>query len=525
MTEEAPAVPASEETGPEAEGGPPEPSIAPGPVYLTVLAIATCGLVYELVAGTLASYLLGDSVTQFSLVIGVYLTSMGLGAWLSKFLTRGIARRFVDVEIAVALVGGLSAPALSFAFGSPRLFQPVFFGLVTLIGTLVGLEIPLMLRLLRRSVAFKDLVAQVLTFDYLGALAASVLFPIVFLPRIGLMRTSILFGLLNVAVAFASVRIFRERLGNTGPLLARAGLVTVLLLGAFAGAERLTSLAEESLYADEVVFARNSPYQRIVMTRNRAGFQLFLNGHLQFSSVDEYRYHEALVHPAFAAVPRARRVAVLGGGDGLAVREVLKHEEVESVTLVDLDPAMTDLARRHPLLVSLNGGSLASPKVTVVNRDAMVWLKEGQDLYDLVLVDFPDPNSYAVGKLYTRSFYGLVRRRLDPDGAMSVQSTSPLFARRSYWIIERTIAAAGFETRPYHAAVPSFGEWGYVLASPRPVEVAGDRLPPGLRFLTPASLPTLFTFGADLAPLPVPVNRLNDQVLVHEYEREWRRFD
>ena len=499
--------------------------VRPGPVYATVLAIATCGLVYELVAGTLASYLLGDSVTQFSLVIGVYLTSMGVGAWLSKFLERGIARRFVDIEIAVALVGGLSAPVLSFAFGSPRIFTPVFFGIVSLVGVLVGLEIPLMLRLLRSSVAFKDLVAQVLTFDYLGALAASVLFPLLFLPRLGLVRTSVLFGLLNVGVAFASLRIFRSRIGNPSLLVVRAGIVTAVLLAAFVGAERLTSLAEESLYADDVVHAKTSAYQRIVVTRNRAGFQLFLNGHLQFSSVDEYRYHEALVHPAFAAVRRARRVAVLGGGDGLAVREVLRHPEVESVTLVDLDPAMTDLARRHPLLVSLNRAALASPKVTVVNRDAMVWLKEGTDLFDLVFVDFPDPSSYAVGKLYTRSFYGLLARRLDPEGAIAVQSTSPLFARRSYWIIERTIAAAGFVTRPYHATVPSFGEWGYVLASPRTVEPDPARLPRALRWLTAETLPSLFVFGADMAYLPVPVNRLNDQVLVHQYEKEWRKFD
>ncbi len=528
MSEEAPAAAA----GGEAALPPDSPAtLRPGPVYVTVLVIATCGLVYELVAGTLASYLLGDSVTQFSLVIGVYLTSMGLGAWLTRFLERGIARRFIEAEIAVALVGGLSAPALSFAFGSTRLFEPVFFTIVILIGALVGLEIPLMLRILKSSVVFKDLVAQVLTFDYLGALVASVLFPILFVPRLGLVRTSILFGLLNAAVAFASIRLFRDLLGSPRLLLAKASAVTAILLAGFVAADRLTTMAEETIYADEVVFARTSPYQRIVMTRNSAGFQLFLNGHLQFSSVDEYRYHEALVHPAFASVPRARRVAVLGGGDGLAVREILRHPEVESVTLVDLDPVMTGLAKAHPLVSALNHGSLKDPKVTVVNADAMVWLKETSGLFDLVFVDFPDPNSYAVGKLYTRSFYGLVKRHLDPEGVMAVQSTSPLFARRSFWIIERTIASAGFVTRPYHASVPSFGEWGFVLAAPAegkgtpPPEAVAARLPQGLRYLSPGSLPSLFTFGPDMSPVPGPVNRLNDQVLVHTLEREWRKFE
>ncbi|MHB8797345.1 MAG: polyamine aminopropyltransferase [Thermoanaerobaculia bacterium] len=498
--------------------------VRPGPVYLAVLVIATCGLVYELVAGALASYLLGDTVTQFSLVIGMYLTAMGAGAWLSKFVERGVARRFIEAEIAVAFLGGFSAPILSFAFLSPRWFHPVFYGLVFLTGTLVGLEIPLLLRLLRNSVAFKDLVAQVLTFDYLGAFAASILFPLVFVPRLGLFRTSLFFGLLNILVAFATIRIFRHETGPSGGLVAKAALVAVLLIGGFAGADRLSDLAEEQQYADEVLLAKSSPYQRVVLTRNKAGFQLFLNGHLQFSSVDEYRYHEALVHPAFGVVPGARRVAVLGGGDGLAVREVLRHASVEEITLVDLDPLVTRLARENPLFVSLNGGSLLSPKVTVVNDDAMKWLEKGTDLYDLVFVDFPDPSSFSVGKLYTRHFYGRLRRRLAPDGAFAVQATSPLFARKSFWIVDRTIEASGFQTRPYHATVPSFGEWGYVLAAPRPFEVPA-RLIPGLRFLSDETLAAMFSFGPDMARWEAPVNRLHDQVLVRTYESEWRKFE
>jgi spermidine synthase len=495
------------------------------PVYLTVFVIASCGLVYELVAGALASYLLGDSVTQFSLVIGVYLSSLGLGAFLSRYIVRGVARRFVDAEIAVALIGGLSAPALFFAFSSPRWFPPVFYGIVVLIGTLVGLEIPLLMRLLKDAVEFRDLVSQVLTFDYLGSLAASLLFPLVLLPRLGLTRTSVLFGLLNVAVAFWSLHLFRHLVGHPSGLYVRAAFTGVVLVAAFVLADRLTAIAEENQYADEVIVAKTTPYQRIVVTRNRAGFQLFLNGHLQFSSVDEYRYHEALVHPAFAvAGGHARRVAVLGGGDGLAVREVLRHPEVESVTLVDLDAVMTGLARTHPLFVALNGGSLASPKVRVVNDDAMVWIEKAKDLFDVVIVDFPDPNSYAVGKLYTARFYALVKRRLDPDGVVAVQSTSPLFARKSFWIVDATLKASGFTTKAYHVAVPSFGEWGFVLAAKKPFDVP-PRLPEGLRALSAALLPSLFIFGPDTGPVESPVNRLNDQVLVRTYEREWKRFD
>ncbi len=350
------------------------------------------------------------------------------------------------------------------------------------------------------------------------------------MPQLGLVRTSLVIGLLNAVVALYSIHLFRDRLGGTGLLLGKAVGTIVLLATGMVFADRLTSLSEEHLYADEVVLAKSSPYQRIVITRNCAGFQLFLNNHLQFSSVDEYRYHEALVHPAFSAVPGARRVLVCGGGDGLAVREVLKHESVESVTLVDLDPLITTLARENPLLAAQNGGALSNPKVTVVNADAMLWISDPQNSaassrFDVAIVDFPDPSSFAVGKLYTARFYALLGRLLAPGAAVSVQSTSPLFARESFWIVARTMEAAGFVTRPYHVSVPSFGEWGFVLAKLGPFEVP-SRVPPGLLSLTPETLPAMFAFAPDMArPGELEVNRLNNQVLVHAYEREWRKFN
>ncbi len=143
----------------------------------TVLLIAACGLIYELVAGALASYLLGDSVTQFSTVIGTYLFAMGIGSWLSRFIARGLATRFVLIEIMVGLVGGFSSALLFLAFAYTDGFRLLLYVLVLIVGILVGLEIPLLMRLLRDRFEFKDVVANVLTFDYLGALGASVLFP------------------------------------------------------------------------------------------------------------------------------------------------------------------------------------------------------------------------------------------------------------------------------------------------------------------------------------------------------------
>ena len=491
-------------------------------LFVTVLLIAACGLVYELVAGALSSYLLGDSVLQFSTVIGTYLFAMGVGSWLSRWVHRGLAARFVTVELMVAVVGGFSSTLLFLAFAFTDAFQPLLYTLVFIIGALVGLEIPLLMRLLRDRLEFKDVVANVLTFDYLGALGASLLFPLVLVPRLGMVRTALLFGLVNAAVALWSTHLLRHALPRRRPLVAGCVVVMGVLAAGFVWAERITRTAEASLYADPVVLTRNSPYQRIVLTAWRDDLRLFLNGHLQFSSRDEYRYHEALVHPGLAALPGARRVLILGGGDGLAVREVLRYPGVE-VTLVDLDPEMTHLFSTHRELVRLNAGALNSPRVRVVNRDAFRWMDETRESFDFVVVDLPDPSNYGIGKLYTTAFYRLLSHHLNQGGMVVVQSTSPLFARSAFWSIDRTLREAGLRTWPYHLYVPSFGEWGFVLAG-RGDYAPPERLPSGLRYLTTGTVPALFQFPADMRPVPVEANRLDDQVLVRYYSEEWERI-
>lgn len=495
-------------------------------LFLNVIIVATCGLIYELLAGTLASYVLGDSVTQFSLIIGIYLSAMGVGSWLSRFIDKGLARRFVDIELAVAVLGGFSAPLLFLAFSRVSYFYPVLYFIVFAIGVFVGLEIPLLLRILKDRIEFKDLVSRVLALDYVGALVASILFPVLFVPRLGLIRTSLIFGMLNAAVALWGTWLLRSIIkGSVLGLRVRAVVVMALLLIALVNANRITSLAEDEMFADEIVYTKDTPYQRIVITRGRAGFQLFLNGNLQFSSTDEYRYHEALVHPAMLLANNPRRVLVLGGGDGLAVREILKYPSVERVTLVDLDPEMTRLSSRFPLLAKLNQQAFDDPRVQVVNDDAFIWVeKTTEPLYDTAIVDFPDPNSFSLGKLYTTRFYRLLRTRLTEQASVSVQSTSPMFARNSYWCIIRTLEAAGFVVRPYYTAVPSFGLWGYALARGSAFEVPRNP-PPGLKFLDDQTLTAMFTLAKDIEPVPVEINRLDNQALVRYYEGEWKRFE
>lgn len=492
-------------------------------VFVTVFLVAACGLGYELVAGTVASYFLGDSVTQFSVAIGLYLFALGLGAWLSRFLVTRLVDRFVDVELAVALLGGTLAAVLHLAFGTGRWFRPVLYGEILAVGTLVGLEIPLLLRILKDDLDFKDLVGKVLSFDYVGSLAVSLAFPLLLLPRLHVIRSSLLLGFVNAFVALWTTYLFEHRLVRPTALRIRCGIALAVLVTGMALAERVQGLGESSYYDGEVVHTVTSPYQRIALTRDTDGFRLYLNGALQFASTDEARYHEALVHPAMATVAEPRRVLVLGGGDGLAVREVLKHPSVERVTLVDIDPAVTDLATSFPLLVAQNRGALSDPRVKVVNDDALAWLRSPEGLHDVAIVDFPDPESYSTSKLYTQRFYELLGGALAKDGAFAVQATSVLSTKKAYWCIVKTIEAAGFTALPYRQFVPSFrGDWGFVLAARRGIGPP-PRLLPGLVTLDDASARAMFTLPPDLRREDVEVNRLDSQVLVRYYEEEVRR--
>jgi len=490
-------------------------------LFITVLLIAACGLIYELIAGTLASYLLGDSVLQFSTIIGCYLFAMGIGSALSRYIDRGLAYRFVWIELLLGVVGGFSSALLFLAFAYTQGFQLLMYALVIVIGILVGLEIPLLMRIIRGRYDFRDVVAHVLTFDYLGALGASLLFPVLLVPYLGLVRSAMLFGIVNVAVALWGTFLFANQLAKAQALRILCCVVLCGLVIGMAQAKRITTAAEDNIYADDIIFARDTRYQHIVLTRFKDDIRLFLNSHLQFSSRDEYRYHEALIHPGLSAIPAPRRVLVLGGGDGLAVREILKYPQIESITLVDLDPEMTRLFSTHPMLTALNQKSFSASRVHIINADAFPWVDSDTESFDFIVIDFPDPTNYSLGKLYTTTFYKAAARHLSAQGLMVVQSTSPMFARDSYWCIAETIKQAGLQTYPYHVYVPSFGEWGFVIAGHREYEPPTS-LPAGLRFVDAKNLPALFQFPPDMAPLAMVPNRLDDQVLVRLYDQDWK---
>lgn len=492
-------------------------------LLVSVFVIATCGLVYELIAGALASYLLGDSITQFSTIIGVYLFSMGIGSWLSRFINKNLIGVFVQVEILIGFIGGISASLLFVSFEYVESFRIILYSLVCLTGTLVGLEIPILMRILEGQLSFKDLVSKVFTFDYIGALLASLMFPLVLVPHLGLVKTAFLFGIFNVAVGLWAIFAFRKELPYLQFMKAQAISVLVFLTIGFAMSEKILTFAETNSYPDKVIYSKSSPYQRIVLTKGNDDLRLFLNGNLQFSSKDEYRYHEALVHVGLASLTNPKNVLVLGGGDGFAVREILKYPSVDHIVLVDLDPEMTRLFGKMPTLTALNGNALNSPKLKVVNQDAFVWLKAAKEKFDFVIVDLPDPSNFSVGKLYTNSFYRLLHQVIAPEGLAVVQSTSPYVAKKSFWTVESTLKSVGFNTTPYHVFVPAFGDWGYILAH-HGTFTPPTKFPADLRFMGAEVLTSMLVFPKDMRVEDSPVNKLNNQILVRYFDEEWSEY-
>jgi len=502
-------------------------------VLAAVFVCAACGLVYELALVALGSYLIGDTVGQASIVLGVMVFAMGIGALAAKPLQSRAAAAFATVEIGLALLGGTSVLLLYAAFAWLDLYAPALVAMAFLLGALIGAEIPLLMVLLQRirEQAPGSAVADLFAADYVGALLGGLAFPFLLLPAFGQLRGALVVGAVNAVAGLALVfTLFRRDLTAVAKAGLSAGAVAVaVLLGyCFAVSSDFEVTARQQLYRDPIVHAERSPYQEIVITESlplpggAPDLRLYLNGDLQFSSVDEYRYHEALVHPLLAG-PR-RTVLVLGGGDGLALREILRYPDVASVTVVELDPAVVRVVRGDPRLAGLTGGSFDDPRVRLVHADAFSWLRSTVERYDAVIADLPDPDETATAKLYSVEFYALVRHAMAADGRLTVQAGSPYFAARSFWCIEATIRAAGLATTPYHVDVPSFGDWGFVLAAPGPptLTLAADR--PALRFLDEATLAAAAVFPADRRPLAVePSTLLNPRVL--EYARaEWRRY-
>ena len=302
------------------------------------------------------------------------------------------------------------------------------------------------------------------------------------------------------------------------------GLSSILVLVImFVFSERIMSYAEEANYGENVLFSQSTPYQRITITGSKQGKKLYLNGNLQFNSADEYRYHEALIHPSFCLFPQAKEVLILGGGDGCAAREVLKYKAVNQITLVDLDPAMTKLFTKNSFLKEINQNSFLNSKVKIYNTDAFIWLKNNAKKFDIIIIDLPDPSNYSLGKLYSNVFYAEVKKHMHESSVCVVQSTSPYVAPNSYWCIVNTIRSIGMQVLPYHNYVPSFGDWGYILFSKQGSLEADYTQLPNTKFFDSTTFVTMMQFSKDIAYRVTDINQLNNQALVNYFEHEWSK--
>ncbi len=540
-------------------------------LYLAMFVMGACGLAYEYTLSKVAGDILGNSVRQWAVIIGIMLFFMGVGADLQKYFSdRVIVDRFIFFEILLGLVGAFGPIAFIYTYGRfPLYFGLIEFLFITGIGLIIGFEIPLITRINERFISqIRVNLAAVLKMDYIGALVGAMAWIFVMPHFFDQVQGAFVLGIFNVAVAGLTLIYFRKVINNVRFLTLFWVAVAALLTVGITRSSEWRSYAEQFLYRDRIIYSETTRYQHIVLTESRSGmFSCYINGHLQFSSSDEFIYHEMLVHPAMHLARNPQRVLILGGGDGLALREVLKYPQVSQVTLCDIDPAMTELAATNPYFMRLNDSSFADARVMrmenralipadttiiqkrrpapyydapaedlaeveIINLDAARFVEQVPGFYDVIILDFPDPNASGLAKLYSFEFYMQLKKKLSADGVIIQQSTSPYHARALFLSVGRTLRAAGFSAVPLKDNVPSFGEWGWWLA--RHENYYGESsMKQGLnnldtinvmtQYLTPKVLSAALTFGKDqLNSEDQRINTLANNNAFYYYLQAWQ---
>lgn len=465
-------------------------------LLVTTLLISICSIIYELLISSISSYIQGDSVTQFSITIGLYMSAMGIGSYLSKFIKNKLFNKFIFIEMSIGILGGFSSFVLFLANIYTQIYDLIMYVLIILIGIFVGLEIPILTRIIENNDSnVRKNLANIFTFDYIGGLVGSIIFPILLFPKLGFINTALLVGCINVAVAILIIIKYKNNIENLKKVLATSITCLVIIISFLFTGGIITKKIEEGLYRDDIILSQQTQYQKIIVTKHKDDVRLFLDGNLQFSSADEYRYHEALVHVPMIYAKSHKNILILGGGDGLAARELLKYDDVRKIVLVDIDKEMTDLCTSNEQISKLNNNSLKNEKVTVINEDAYIFVQENTELFDVIILDFPDPNNETLNKLYTNVFYNYIKANLSPDGVIVCQSTSPYYAPKSFWCINKTIKTQFDTVIPYHIQVPSFGEWGFNMAFNG--EHNKGNLNVETKYLSNDNIDSLFVFGKD----------------------------
>lgn len=496
---------------------------------LALFATGLSGIVAEYVLSTLATYFLGDSVFQWTMIVSIMLFSMGLGSRISRYITGDLLKKFIYIEFILSLLVAFVSVItyLSSAYYGDN--SIIIYGLSILVGLLIGMEIPIVMRLNDAHEELKINVSSVMEKDYYGSLLGGVFFAFIGLPYLGLTYTPFILGSINFLVACLLIYILWKSIDQQLQkrlFVLIGGVALIIGAGAFS-AKGIIDFGEELRYKDRVIFSEQTRYQRIVITQSKEAYWLFINGNQQLSSIDEVMYHEPLVHPVMGLLKNPKHILVMGGGDGGAVREILKYPSVEKITLVDLDPRMTELGQTQDWLVSMNQNALNHEKVEIINADGYTWLENNQEYFDAVIIDLPDPKTVELGRLYSYEFYQLCYNNLRPYGVITTQAGSPYYAARAFNCIDQTMTAAGFTTAPLHNQVVTLGEWGWVMGVKE-----GDKkeLKTALQALDFQGIPTdwmttesmtlITSFGKRVFPdddRPVETNRIHNPVLYKYY--------
>lgn len=497
-------------------------------LMITTLIISGCSLVYEVLISSVSSYLIGDSIKQFSITIGLYMSAMGIGSYLSKYIKEKLFDWFVFVEIFVGFVGGISSLILFYSNIYVKSYELVMYIQIILIGVLVGLEIPLLTRIIEDNCKnLRVTLSTIFTFDYIGGLIGSIAFPLILLPKFGYFTTAFLTGSLNIIVAILIIFKYKDYIKNLSVFKIVSITMLIFMVYGTIFSNNIAANVEGKLYRDKIIFSSQSEYQKIILTKHMDDLRLFINGNVQFSSIDEYRYHESLVHIPMSLSSKKENILILGGGDGLAIREILKYDDVKNITLVDLDRKLVDLCKTNKDITKLNNNAFENNKVNVIYEDAFKFLKESDDSFDVIIVDLPDPNDENLNKLYTNLFYRLCGNHLNEKGMMAIQSTSPYYAKEAFWCINKTLESENFNVVPYHVEVPSFGDWGFQLASKSKIDIEKINIDVQTRFLTNNILNRLFTFSNDekIDKNSLEANTLSNPKLIIYYlnsVKNWR---
>ncbi len=471
--------------------------------------LAGCGLIYEYLLAHYAARVLGAVETVIFTIISLMIVSMGVGSFLSGRI-RDPFRGLVFLELGMVLSGSLavlfSSGLMAGTFILPQvvaetlrlpagldpkggifgtlttLAQLVPYGMACVLGTLIGMEIPLIARI-RETLHARHIANNIGTIygaDYIGAGIGAVVW-VGWMLAIDPALAGALTAMVNLAVGLTFICAFYREIKAPEWLIAGHGILFAIVLAVIFHGASWQAIAEDTLYADRVVYHHDTHFQRLVVTERQRGpggkplLTFHINGRVQFSSHDEEIYHAMLVTPAMMASARHEKVLIIGGGDGLALRDVLKWNP-EEVLLLDLDPELVEFFSKpdpdvdNRVFLEMNRHAFSDPRVKTRYGDAWLTIEEliaeGRR-FDTVLVDLPDPNHPDLNKLYSTGFYAKLRQVLAGDGALAVQSTSPYHAKRTFLSIGKTIEASGFASvEQYHANVPSFGEWGWTIATP-----------------------------------------------------------